>query len=63
MSVPIKLYLHRDWSEEPIEIRRILLDLDSYTGYAYLIEKIGQLFPSLCTDNLTLVWLGMAFII
>ena len=58
MSVPIKLYLHRDWSEKPIEIRRMLLDPDLCTGYAYLVAKIGQLFPSLCTDGLTVEWLG-----
>ncbi|KAL5459849.1 hypothetical protein EMCRGX_G033232 [Ephydatia muelleri] len=57
MSVPIKLYLHRDWNEKAIEIRRILLDSDSHAGYEALVEKIGQLFPALRTDKLTIAWL------
>lgn len=58
MSVPIKLCLHRDWNEKAIEIRRILLDSDSHAGYEALVEKIGQLFPALRTDKLTIAWLG-----
>lgn len=60
MSIPIKLYLHRDWNEKAIEIRRILLDSDLHADYAALVEKIGQLFPALCTDKITIAWLGTA---
>lgn len=54
----IKAFLHRQWGEEPVEIRRFTIDQDVTTSYAYLLEKISQVFPSLRPDNVIVTWIG-----
>ncbi len=54
----IKAFLHKQWSEEPVEIRRFAVDQDVTTSYAYLVEKIAQVFPSLRADSVIVSWMG-----
>ncbi len=58
MSVTVKAFLHRRWNEAPEEIRRFTIDQDVTTSYAYLVEKIAQVFPSLHADNVIVHWIG-----
>lgn len=40
-----------------MEIRRFTVDQDVTTSYAYLVQKIAQVFPSLRADNITVAWI------
>jgi len=59
MSLTIKAFLYRsNWGGDPVEIRRFTVDQDVTTSYAYLVQKIAQVFPSLRADNITVAWIG-----
>lgn len=59
MSLTVKAFLYRhSWNEEPVEIRRFSLDQDVSSNYAYLVQKIAQVFPSLPPDDLVVAWTG-----
>lgn len=60
MSLTIKAFLYeRTWRGDPIEIRRFTVDQDVSSSYAYLLEKVVQVFPSLQVNNVLLAWTGM----
>lgn len=58
MSLTIKAFLYKRWGKEPTEIRRFVVDQDVTTSYAYLTQKIAQVFPSLTADNVIVCWTG-----
>lgn len=60
MSLTVKAFLHeRTWRGDPIEIRRFTVDQDVSSSYAYLVEKLVQVFPSLTPANFVLAWTGV----
>ena len=59
MSLAIKAFLHeKSWHGEPVEIRRFSVDQDVSTSFAYLLEKIAQVFPSVQASNVVIAWMG-----
>ena len=59
MSLTIKAFLHeQSWRGEPKEIRRFSVDQDVSTSYAYLLEKLAQVFPSVQAGSVTIAWMG-----
>ena len=59
MSLTVKAFLHeQSWRGEPKEIRRFTIDQDVSTSFAYLLEKIAQVFPSVSAGNLVVAWMG-----
>lgn len=59
MSLTFKAFLYeRTWRGDPAEIRRFTVDQDVSTSYAYLVEKVAQIFPSLRPNNFVLAWTG-----
>ena len=59
MSVSFKAFLYeRSWRGDPVEIRRFNVDQDVSTSYAYLLQKISQVFPTVTTGNVSLAWTG-----
>lgn len=59
MSLTFKAFLYeRTWRGDPVEIRRFTVDQDVSSSYAYLLEKVVQVFPSLTTGNAILAWTG-----
>lgn len=59
MSLAIKAYLHEhSWRGEPVEIRRFSVDQDVSTSFAYLLEKIAQVFPSVQAGSVVVAWMG-----
>ena len=59
MSLAIKAFLHeQSWRGEPVEIRRFSVDQDVSTSFAYLLEKIVQVFPSVQAGNVVVAWKG-----
>lgn len=60
MSLTFKAFLYeRTWRGDPVEIRRFTVDQDVSSSYAYLVEKVVQVFPSLTPNNFILAWTGM----
>lgn len=57
MSLTVKAFLYADWGREPAEIRRFTIDQDVTTSYAYLTQKIAQVFR-LSSDNIVVAWTG-----
>lgn len=41
-----------------MEIRRFSLDQDVSSNYAYLVQKLAQVFPSLPPDDVVVAWTG-----
>ena len=63
MSVTVKAFLYRhSWREEPVEIRRFSLDQDVSSNYAYLVQKVVQVFPSLPANDVIVAWTGKLFV-
>jgi sequestosome 1 len=59
MSLTVKAFLYRrSWKEEPVEIRRFSLDEDVSSSYSYLVQKLGQVFPSVPAEDIELSWAG-----
>lgn len=59
MSLTIKAFLHeQSWRGEPKEIRRFSVDQDVSTSYAYLLEKLAQVFPSVQAGSVVIAWMG-----
>ncbi len=59
MSLTIKAFLYeRTWLSNPVEIRRFTVDQDVSSSYAYLLEKVVQVFPSVKSENVILAWTG-----
>ena len=59
MSLTLKAFLYdKTWRGDPVEIRRFTIDQDVSSSYAYLVEKVVQVFPSLRPGNVTLAWTG-----
>ena len=59
MSLTIKAFLHdQRWRDEPKEIRRFSVDQDVSTSYAYLLEKLAQVFPSVQAGSVIVAWMG-----
>ncbi len=59
MSLTFKAFLYeRAWRGDPVEIRRFTVDQDVSSSYAYLLEKVAQVFPSLRAQNVILAWTG-----
>jgi sequestosome 1 len=57
MSLTVKAFLYRrSWKEEPVEIRRFSLDEDVSSSYSYLVQKLGQVFPSVPAEDIELSW-------
>lgn len=60
MSLTFKAFLYeRTWRGDPIEIRRFTIDQDVSSSFAYLVEKVVQVFPSLKADNIVIAWTGV----
>ena len=59
MSLTIKAFLYeQSWRGEPKEIRRFSVDQDVSTSYAYLLEKLAQVFPSVQAGSVAIAWMG-----
>lgn len=58
MAVPVKALLYKEWNNKPVEIRRFRIDQDVNTSYAYLVQKIAKVFPSVKADKLAVTWIG-----
>ena len=59
MSLTIKAFLYeQSWRGEPKEIRRFSVDQDVSTSYAYLLEKLAQVFPSVQAGSVIVAWMG-----
>ncbi|KAL5459828.1 hypothetical protein EMCRGX_G033210 [Ephydatia muelleri] len=56
MSVRVKAFLYKEWEGKPVEIRRFPVDQDVSTSYAYLLQKIAQVFPSVKADKVAVAW-------
>ena len=60
MSLIVKAFLYSNWfSDEATEIRRFSIDQDVATSYAYLTQKIAQVFSNLKADEVKITYLGM----
>lgn len=59
MSVTIKASLYKDsWRGNPVEIRRFTTDEVAAKNYAFLVEQVAKVFPSVSIENITLAWIG-----
>ena len=58
MSLTVKAFLYKEWGRDPIEIRRFTIDQDVTTSYAYLTQKIAQVFPDVRSDGVIVAWTG-----
>ena len=58
MALTVKAFLFKQWNGQALEIRRFSLDQDVSTSYAYLLQKIAQVFPSVKADKVALAWIG-----
>jgi hypothetical protein len=59
MSLTIKAFLYeQSWRGDPKEIRRFSVDQDVSTSYAYLLEKLAQVFPSVQAGSVAVAWMG-----
>ena len=59
MSLTIKAFLYeQSWRAEPKEIRRFTIDQDVSTSFAYLLEKVAQVFPSVQAGSIVVAWMG-----
>lgn len=64
MSLTVKAFLHEHtWRGDPKEIRRFTIDQDVSTSYAYLLEKIAQVFPSVQAGSVVVAWMGKCGIV
>ena len=59
MSLTVKATLYRDWNHEAIETRRFAIDQEVATSYAYLTQKLAQIFSQIEADKITLAYLGI----
>lgn len=60
MSLTFKAFLYeKTWRGDPIEIRRFTIDQDVSSSFAYLVEKVVQVFPSLKANNTIIAWTGV----
>lgn len=57
MTLVVKAALYRDWEHKPLEIRRFSVDQDVATSYAYLQQKLVQIFPLAEADGITVAWI------
>ncbi|KAL5459847.1 hypothetical protein EMCRGX_G033230 [Ephydatia muelleri] len=57
MALTVKAFLFKQWNGQALEIRRFSLDQDVSTSYAYLLQKIAQVFPSVKADKVALAWI------
>ena len=58
MTLVVKAAFYRDWEHKPLEIRRFSVDEDVATSYAYLQQKLVQIFPLAEADGITIAWIG-----
>lgn len=58
MSVTIKASLYnKTWRGDPVEIRRFSVGEVAAKSYAYLLEQLAKVFPSVTAENITLAWI------
>lgn len=59
MSVAIKASLYKTWHADPVEIRRFGMGEVAARSYAFLLEQVTKVFPSVtAAEDLTLAWVG-----
>lgn len=58
MSVGVKAFLYKDWTGDPVEIRRFSIDRDVAACYDYLTQKLCHVFRTLCADCIEIYWEG-----
>lgn len=58
MSFTVKAALYKDWHHEAIETRRFSVDQEVATSYAYLTQKLAQIFGQLEADKIIVAYLG-----
>ena len=61
MALSVKAYIHPDTNQQ--EIRRFAIDEGVSASYAYLAQKIEQVFPVVRGKIFKLFWKGKAYLV
>lgn len=61
MALSVKAYIHPDTNQQ--EIRRFAVDEGVSASYAYLAQKIEQVFPVVRGKIFKLFWKGKAYLV